>query len=192
MTKAEKTIALFLAASAVGALALVACQELAGGVIARVLDVKDAQVWGGLGLGRFAVFKLGLLLAVLPWILDRAGEERRLVGGLLATAVFTWVATSFVFVERELGATYALLGVAATFASAFEGWRRWAASFALGLVVAGTFLAVQGESLAAGKNFGAAIVLGLAFCGPAIAAIVFAPAAVARGLGTIEARLGRG
>jgi cell division protein FtsW (lipid II flippase) len=192
MTKAEKTIALFLAASAVGALALVACQELAGGVIARVLDVKDAPVWGGLGLGRFAVFKLGLLLAVLPWILDRAGEERRLVGGLLAIAVFTWVATSFVFVERELGATYALLGVAATFASAFEGWRRWAASFALGLVVAGTFLAVQGESLAEGKNFGAAIVLGLAFCGPAIAAIVFAPAAVARGLGTIEARLARG
>lgn len=195
MTKAEKSIALFLAVSAVGALALVACQELAGGVLARVLDVQDANVWTGLGLRRFGVFKLGLFLAVLPIVLDGAGAEgplRRFLGGLLATALFTWVATSFVFVERELGATYALLGLAATFAAAFEGWRRWVAAFALGLVVGGTLLAVQGQSLGAGKNFGAAVVLGLAFCGPAIAAIVFAPEVVARGLERLEARLARG
>ncbi|BDG01026.1 hypothetical protein [Anaeromyxobacter oryzae] len=195
MTKAEKSIALFLAASVAGALALVACQVLAGGVLAKVLDVQDADVWAGLGLTRFGVFKLGLFLAVLPIVLDAAGAEsglRRLQAGLLTTALFAWAATSFVFQDRELAATYALLGVAATFASAFEGWRRWAASAALGLVVAATLLATQGQSLAAGKNFGAAIVLGLAFCGPAIAAVVFAPAAVAAALDTVETRLARG
>jgi hypothetical protein len=195
MTKAEKSIAMFLAVSVVGALALVACQELAGGVLARVLDVQDADVWGGLGLRRFGVFKLGLFLAVLPIVLDAAGAEsplRRFQAGLLTTALFAWAATSFVFQDRELAATYALVGVAATFASAFEGWRRPAASAALGLVVSSTLLAVQGQSLAAGKNFGAAIVLGLAFCAPAIAAIVFAPDLVARSIETVETRLARG
>jgi hypothetical protein len=195
MTKPEKTIALFLVVSIVGAIALVACQELAGAVLARVLDVRDGDVFGGLGLRRFGVFKLGLFLAVLPVVLELAagdGALRRLQAGLVTTALFTWAATTFVFQDRELAATYALLGVAATFASAFEGARRWAAAGALGLVVAATLLAVQGESLAAGKNFGAAIVLGLAFCGPAIAAVVFAPDLVERARDTVTARLARG
>jgi len=75
MTRTEKNVALFLAASAVGALVLVACQEVAGGVLARVLDLPEGAVWGGLGLRRFTVFKLGLFLAVVPWVLHEAGGE---------------------------------------------------------------------------------------------------------------------
>jgi hypothetical protein len=195
MTKSEKTIALFLAASAVGALLLVACQEVAGGVLARVLDVDAQGIWSGLGLRRFPVFKTGLLLAVLPLLLEAAGKEsllRRLAVGFAGTAVFTWAATEFVFNDKDLAVAYALLGIAATFASVFEGARRWLASAALGLVVASTVLAAAGESLAEGRNFGTAVVLGLAFYGPAIAAVVFAPEVVERGVVAIDDRRRRG
>lgn len=195
MSKSEKSIALFLALSAVGALLLVVCQEFAGAVLARVVDVRAEEVWGGLGLRRFPVFKTGLLLAVLPLLLEAAGREsllRRLAVGLAGTAVFTWAVTEFVFRDADLAVVYALVGVGATFASIFEGPRRWLAAGAIGLVVAATALAARGESLAAGKNFGAAVVLGLAFYGPAIAAVVFAPEAVERGLALAEERRRRG
>ena len=182
MIRTEKNIALFLAASAVGALALVACQEVAGGVLARVLDLPEGALFGGLGLRRFSVFKLGLFLAVVPWVLHELGGElpRRIGVGLFASAVFAWATTELVFKDGQLAATYALLGAGATFATAFTGWRRWAAAGALGLVVAATLLAGEGQSLADGRNFGTAVVLGLAFCAPAIAAVAFAPEAVAR------------
>jgi hypothetical protein len=195
MTKAEKSTALFLAASAAGALLLVVCQVVAGGVLTRVLDLPDGMVWAGMGLRRFPVFKTGLFLAVLPLALDAAGEEsllRRLAVGFVTTAFFAWAATELVFREKDLAATYALLGLASTFASVFTGARRSIAAAALGLVVAATLLAAQGESLAEGKNFGAAVVLGLAFCGPAIAAVAFAPEAVGRALATLEERSRRG
>lgn len=190
MTRTEKSVVLFLAASALGALVLVACQEVAGGVLARVLDLPGGALWGGLGLRRFAVFKLGLFLAVLPWVLHELGGElpRRIGVGLLASAVFAWATTTLVFRDGELAATYALLGAAATFATAFAGWRRWAAAAALGLVVAATLLAAAGQSLADGRNFGTAIVLGLAFCAPAIAAVCFAPEAVARAEAFVASR----
>ncbi len=182
MSRTEKNLALFLAASAVGALLLVACQAVAGAVLARVLDLPDADVFASLGLRKFPVFKLGLFLAVLPFVLHQLGGElpRRIGVGLLASAVFAWAATTFVFRDAELAGTYALLGVAATFATVFGSWRRWAAAVVLGLVVSGTLLAGVGESLAEGKNFGAAVVLGLAFCAPTIAAVVFASEAVER------------
>lgn len=195
MSKSEKSIALFLALSAVGALLLVVCQEVAGAALARVLDVGSEQLWAGLGLRRFPVFKTGLLLAVLPLLLEAAGREsllRRLAAGLAGTAVFTWLVTSFVFRDAELALVYALIGIGATFASVFEGPRRWLAAGAIGLVVAATALAAQGESLAAGRNFGAAVVLGLAFYGPAIAAVVFAPEAVERGVVLLDERGKRG
>lgn len=195
MTRSEKSVALFLALSAVGALLLVACQEIAGGVIARVLDMGTDSLWSSLGLGRASVFKIGLFLAIVPLLLEAAGRDallRRLGVGLVGTAAFTWAVTEFVFKSGELAVAYVLLGVAATFASVFEGLRRVAAAAALGLVVSGTALAAQGESLGAGKNFGAMIVLGLAFCAPVIALVAFTPELVERGLATIEERRRRG
>ena len=80
--------------------------------------------------------------------------------GLVATAVLGWIAKEVVFEDRSLAALYVLLGLAATLASAFEAWRRWAAAGVLGLVVAATALAAQGDSLVEGRNFFAAIVVG--------------------------------
>ncbi len=190
MSRTEKNLALFLAVSAAGALILVACQALSGAVLARVLDLPDADVWASLGLRKFPVFKLGLFLAVLPFVLHELGGElpRRVGVGLFTSAVFAWAATSFVFRDAELAGTYALLGAAATFATVFGAWRRWAAALALGLVVSGTLMAGVGQSLAEGRNFGAAVVLGLAFCAPAIAAVVFAPEAVERAAAFVASR----
>jgi hypothetical protein len=195
MNRSEKSVALFLAVSAVGALLLVACQEIAGSVLARVLDMGSENVWAGLGLRRAPIFKIGLFLAVVPLLLEAAGKEgllRRLAVGLTGTAVFTWAVTGFVFKEGDLALVYVLLGIAATFASIFEGARRAAAAAALGLVVAATSLAAQGESLGAGRNFGAMIVIGIAFCAPAIALVAFTPELVERGLLTIDDRRRRG
>lgn len=195
MNRSEKSVALFLALSALGALVLVVCQELAGGVIARVLDMGADGVWASLGLRRASIFKIGLFLAVVPLLLEAAGKEdllRRLAVGLAGTAVFTWAVTDFVFKDGELALAYVLLGVAATFASVFEGVRRVGAAAVLGLVVAGTALAAQGDSLGEGRNFGAMIVLGLAFCAPAIALVAFAPELVERGLVTLDERGRRG
>ncbi len=172
MTKTERTIALYVGASIAGALVVALLQGLAGGILSRGLDVPEAAIWDGLGVRRFVVFKLGLFFAVfgvLFFALRGEGLPRRIGAGLAATAVFAWAAKELVFGDRALAALYVLLGVAATLATIFEAWRRWAAAGALGLVVAATALAARGESLVEGRNFFAALVVGVLFCAPAIA-----------------------
>jgi hypothetical protein len=183
MTKTEKTVALYVAASIAGAIALALLQAVAGGVLARALDLSEESVWRGLGVARFALFKLGLFFAVFGvlWFVLRGESVSRRVGvGLLATAVLGWIAKELVFEDRALAALYVLLGLAATLASAFEEWRRWAAAGVLGLVVAATALASQGDSLVEGRNFFAAIVVGVLFCAPAIAWVTATGEAVER------------
>jgi hypothetical protein len=191
MTKTERSIALYVAASVVGAVVLALLQGLAGGLLSRGLDLPEASIWNGLGVERFAVFKLGLFFAVFGVVLFALRGEplpRRLAGGLAATAVFAWVSKELVFGDRGLAALYVLLGVAATVAGAFEAWRRWAAAGVLGLVVAATALAVRGESLVEGRNFFAAVVVGVLFCAPAIAVVAGAGEAVDAAGAALEKR----
>jgi hypothetical protein len=189
MTKTERTIALYVAASVVGALVVALLQSVAGSLLSRGLDISDAQVWAGLGVRRFTLFKLGLFFAVfgvLSFAVRAESLPRRLGAGLLAAVLLAWVAKELVFGERELAGLYVLLGVAATFTSAFEAWRRWAAAGALGLVVAATALAAQGESLVEGRNFFAAAVVGILFCAPALAMVAGAGEAVERAGAVLE------
>ncbi|WP_242372093.1 hypothetical protein [Anaeromyxobacter sp. SG26] len=183
MTKTERTVALYVAASITGALALALLQAIAGGVLTRALELSEDSIWRGLGVARFGLFKLGLFFAVFGvlWLVLRGESLARRVGaGLLATAVLGWVGKELVFEDRGLAALYVLLGLAATLASAFEAWRRWAAAGVLGLVVAATALASQGDSLVEGRNFFAAIVVGVLFCAPAIAWVTATGEAVDR------------
>ncbi|HVI92688.1 MAG TPA: hypothetical protein VM753_01710, partial [Anaeromyxobacter sp.] len=69
MTKTERSIALYVAASVVGAVVLALLQGLAGGLLSRGLDLSEASIWDGLGVQRFAVFKLGLFFAVFGVVL---------------------------------------------------------------------------------------------------------------------------
>jgi len=183
MTKTERTVTLYVAASIAGAVALALLQGVAGGVLSRALELSEDSVWRGLGVARFALFKLGLFFAVfgvLAFVLRDEGLARRVGAGLVATAVLGWIAKELVFEDRSLAALYVLLGLGATLASAFEAWRRYAAAGALGLVVAATAFASQGDSLVEGRNFFAAIVVGILFCGPAIAWVALTGEAVDR------------
>jgi hypothetical protein len=182
VNRIEKALALHLAAAIAAAIAVAVLQAIAGGLVARGLDVADAELWSDLGLRRAALFKTGLFLAVFPLALDAFGGERgrRLAAGLAVSAVLGWLGAAVVFGDRETGALFLLAGVAATLAASFEGWRRLAAAEALGLVVAATALASSGTSLLEGRTFFAAAIAGLLVTGPLVLAAVALPDAVER------------
>lgn len=182
MNRTEKALALHLAAALAAAIALAILQALAGAIVARGLDVSDADLWGNLGVRRFAVYKLTLFLALFPLVLQavHADAPRRLAAGIAASAALGWLGAEVLFADRALGALFLLAGLAVTLAAAFEGPRRLLAAELLGLAVAATALASAGESLLEGRTFFAMLVVGLLFCGPLAAAAVSLPDAVER------------
>jgi len=182
MTRTEKTLAVHLATALAAAIALAVLQAVAGGIVARGLDVADADLWADLGVRRFTVYKLALFLALFPLVLQafRGDGARRLAAGLAASAALGWLGTEVLFADRALGALFLLAGVAATLASTFEGVRRLLAAEVLGLAAAATALASAGQSLLEGRVFFAMLVVGLLFCGPVVAAAVALPDAVER------------
>jgi hypothetical protein len=182
MNRTEKSLAVHLAAALAAAVALAILQAVAGGVVARGLDVGDAELWADLGVRRFTVYKIALFLVVFPLVVQafRGEGARRLAAGVAASAARAWLGTEVLFADRALGALFLLAGLAATLAGAFEGTRRLLAAEILGLAVAASALASAGESLLEGRAFFAMLVVGLLFCGPLVAAAVALPDAVER------------
>jgi hypothetical protein len=182
VNRTEKDLALHLAAALAAAVAIAVLQAVAGGLVARGLDVSDAELWSDLGLRKAGLFKVGLFLATFPLALRafRADAGRRVAAGFAASAALGWLGAQVVFGDRETGALFLLAGLAATLAGAFDGWRRLAAAEALGLVVTATALASSGTSLLEGRVFFSAGVAGLLVAGPLVLAAVALPDAVER------------
>jgi hypothetical protein len=182
VNRTEKALALQLAAALAAAVAIAVLQAIAGGIVSRGLDVSDAELWAGLGLRRAGLFKVGLLLAAFPVALQAFGADagRRLAAGFAVSAVLGWLGASVVFADRATGTLYLLVGLAATLAGLFEGWRKAAAAGALGLAVAATALASGGTDLLEGRTFFSAGVAGLLVAAPLVLAAAGLPEAVER------------